>query len=293
MPNPNDRDLTGKIRAALARENLLRPYDLKVKVVDTVAHLQGIVDVLTEKTRAGEVARAVAGVTSVDNAITVCTDGAIDDGDVLFEVSEELRADPRLEHLGAEVHNGSVRLMGQVDTLTDEAHAIRVASSARGVREVHSDLRIEGQWPSDDATMSNRVEQAISRSPRLAGEKVAVSVNHGAVTLNGQVPDSHDMEMAVEIASSVEGVQSVRNQLTIEPDSRSKVVTGIVDELKDDPFVREAPLSISVVHGEIRVEGQVKDRDQKRRVERVLQKALKEHRGEVIGIDNRLIIEPD
>ena len=80
------------------------------------------------------------------------------------------------------------------------------------------------------------------------------------MTLTGSVAKAEDMELAVEMAGTVEGVRSVRNELSVNPDLESIVVTEIMDELMDDPFVREAPLTIRVVSGEIQVEGAVENK---------------------------------
>lgn len=293
MPNREDKDLTARVRSALAREQLLHPYDLKVQVVEGVAHLTGIVDVLAERVRAGEAAQNVPGVTGVNNGLTVCTDGGIDDQDVQTEVAEELGAHPRLDKIGVEVHGGVVRLMGSVETLADESRAIRTAATARGVREVYSSLKFVGTWPHDRATVANRVERAISSMPQLSSRKIAPVVDRGVVTLKGQVSGPEDMELAVEVTSGVEGVKAVKNELSVEPGVGSRVVTEIIDDLQADPYVREAPVSITVVDGEIRVEGEVKTQQQKRRIEKAVLEALKEHQREIVGVDNRLMIVPD
>lgn len=86
----------------------------------------------------------MADVRGVENSLVICTDGGIDDEDVAFEVSEELRADPSVpDTIGVDVRSGRVRLLGQADTLAQEFAAKKAAMKARGVTEVTSEIRLD------------------------------------------------------------------------------------------------------------------------------------------------------
>jgi hyperosmotically inducible protein len=293
LPKRSIGELESQVVQALAAEQLLQPYDLKV-VVDRgrVVHLQGIVDVLAEKIKAEEIVRSIPGVTGVENSVTVCTDGDINDDAVRFEVAEELHADPQLVNIGVDVYGGVAHLKGKVDSLATERKAVRTAAKARGVRGIRSNLKIEESWPDDSATLANKVDRVLAGFPQLTGSAIRPEADRGVVTLTGSVAKAEDMELAVEMAGTVEGVRSVRNELSVNPDLESIVVTEIMDELMDDPFVREAPLTIRVVSGEIQVEGAVENKEQKRRIEQAVRETAKNHRDQIIGINNKLIISP-
>ena len=293
MPKRSIGELESQVVQALAAEQLLQPYDLKV-VVDRgrVVHLQGIVDVLAEKIKAEEIVRSIPGVTGVENSVTVCTDGDINDDAVRFEVAEELHADPQLVNIGVDVYGGVAHLKGKVDSLATERKAVRTAAKARGVRGIRSNLKIEESWPDDSATLANKVDRVLAGFPQLTGSAIRPEADRGVVTLTGSVAKAEDMELAVEMAGTVEGVRSVRNELSVNPDLESIVVTEIMDELMDDPFVREAPLTIRIVSGEIQVEGAVENKEQKRRIEQAVRETAKNHRDQIIGINNKLIISP-
>jgi hyperosmotically inducible protein len=293
LPKRSIGELESQVVQALAAEQLLQPYDLKV-VVDRgrVVHLQGIVDVLAEKIKAEEIVRSIPGVTGVENSVTVCTDGDINDDAVRFEVAEELHADPQLVNIGVDVYGGVAHLKGKVDSLATERKAVRTAAKARGVRGIRSNLKIEESWPDDSATLANKVDRVLAGFPQLTGSAIRPEADRGVVTLTGSVAKAEDMELAVEMAGTVEGVRSVRNELSVNPDLESIVVTEIMDELMDDPFVRDAPLTIRVVSGEIQVEGAVENKEQKRRIEQAVRETAKNHRDQIIGINNKLIISP-
>ena len=63
------------------------------------------------------------GTSRVENDITGCTDGSVDDEEVAMEVAEELAADPARTGVGVEVSGGCVKLIGQVPTAAAAAGA--------------------------------------------------------------------------------------------------------------------------------------------------------------------------
>ena len=135
--------LTSMVKAAIDQDLSLQTFLLSVQAHGGRVTLQGVVDVLGEKVRAEEIARGVEGVIDITNALTMSTDGAITDKDVLFEVLEELEADPDIDlsEMGAVVTGGTAILTGWVPSPEYEHIAIEVASRARGVTRVVSKLR--------------------------------------------------------------------------------------------------------------------------------------------------------
>ncbi|HBG16829.1 MAG TPA: transporter [Firmicutes bacterium] len=136
-------NLEERIRQRI-EESALAPYGIKATVSNGVVYLQGIVDLLAEKEEAEKVVQQVEGVETIENALTLSTDGAIDDGDVHFEVSEELRINPLIpETVGCKVTKGEVLILGEVSSEEEVKAAIKAAASARGVKEVKSGLKIK------------------------------------------------------------------------------------------------------------------------------------------------------
>lgn len=138
----NPQTLQQAVALALQGEDSLRGYDIQVDVNGRHVVLQGVVDVLAEKERAAHIAKQVPGVSSLENAITISTDGSITDSDVQFEVAEELNADPRvpLKNIGVEVDGGNARLVGSADA-EERAAAEEAAARARGVRKVLNQVK--------------------------------------------------------------------------------------------------------------------------------------------------------
>ena len=66
-----NRALSRKVRAALAKDRDLSGASITVRVKDGAVTLQGIVPEQSQIDRAAQVAKGVAGVTSVKNALTI------------------------------------------------------------------------------------------------------------------------------------------------------------------------------------------------------------------------------
>ena len=67
----------------------------------------------------------------------------------------------------------------------------------------------------DDGTLTTKVKAALLAEPGLRSLQIAVETKNGAVTLSGTVDNATSRERAKDIASSVTGVATVVDQLTI------------------------------------------------------------------------------
>jgi osmotically-inducible protein OsmY len=67
----------------------------------------------------------------------------------------------------------------------------------------------------DDGTLTTKVKAALLAEPGLKSLQIAVETKNGAVTLSGSVDNATSRERAKDIASSVAGVATVVDQLTI------------------------------------------------------------------------------
>lgn len=205
-----NQELTTKINNRLADDLRLAPYALKAKVYeDGLVRIQGIVDVLKERDQAEELIRGIPGVGRVENNITVCTDGGIDDEDVAFEVSEELLANPEVpDSVGVRVSGGQVQLVGSIQNQGQALEAIETAEKARGVREVRNQLKYSEEL--DDASITNRVQTALLEETEIIPGRVKVLTQDGTVILWGDASDE-EIKQVMEVTAKIPGVKAVKN----------------------------------------------------------------------------------
>ncbi len=97
MPGINrDEDLRARLQEQFAQDKNIKGYGLNVDVVKGEAQLSGIVEALSEREYAKQLALSVPGIRQVSSAISISTDGHINEASMASEVSEELQANERI-----------------------------------------------------------------------------------------------------------------------------------------------------------------------------------------------------
>lgn len=67
-----------------------------------------------------------------------------------------------------------------------------------------------------DAMITTAVNAELARDPKLSALGIDVDTSDGRVKLHGTAPDADSRERATQLASSVDGVKSVDNRLTVQ-----------------------------------------------------------------------------
>ncbi|YCH21737.1 BON domain-containing protein [Pseudomonas sp. D1-3] len=75
-----------------------------------------------------------------------------------------------------------------------------------------------------DARQQGAIDTAFALNRHLDPFDIAVAVEDGVATLTGVVENTAEQELASELASSIEGVREVDNQLQIDPDLAPPVI---------------------------------------------------------------------
>ncbi|MHB8126966.1 MAG: BON domain-containing protein [Desulfitobacteriaceae bacterium] len=176
--------------------------------------LWGTVDSLVEKDFIAQRIRRLDGVRELDNSLTVANDGKITDKDIELGISERFMGSnyPEITQLGCRVSRGIVTLLGHVGTQSTERQAKRLASQVRGVKEIRSEISFHEKTV-DNATLVNRVENALAASPWVNALEIKSSAHNGLITLRGLVDTQEELEWAVDTAYQVPGVKVVVSEL--------------------------------------------------------------------------------
>ena len=187
---------------------------LHVKVTGDRAILWGTVDSLAEKDFFGSRVGRIDGVRELDNSLTVANDGMIKDKDIEKGIAERFTGSnyEDITHLGCRVSRGIATLLGHVETQSTERLAKRLASQVRGVKEVRSEIQFL-EKAVDDATLVNRVENALVASPWVNAQEIKTEARNGLITLTGLVDNQEVMEWVVETAYQVPGVKAVVSEV--------------------------------------------------------------------------------
>lgn len=124
-----------------------------------------------------------------------------------------------------ETRDGVVQLSGFVDSEDQRTAALMRARSVQGVHEVRNDLSLRDDTrpmnrPVADTVIAARVRDTLKGADLSSDSDVNVEVSKGVVQLSGFVSTPQEKARAGDLASSVEGVRDVENQiaLTDEPE---------------------------------------------------------------------------
>lgn len=84
----------------------------------------------------------------------------------------------------------------------------------------------------NDAWMRGKVEMAILLNRYLNGFEIQTQVSDGQVLLSGRVQNDIDRDLAEQIALGIDGVESVKNELVVDPEETGIAQADDGDQLK-------------------------------------------------------------
>lgn len=146
----------------------------------------------------------------------------IDDSVVTTRVKSALLADPGVRSLDIQVETrkGQVQLSGFVDTRERMDQAIALVRRVDGVKGVDNSMTLKQGDATlgnavDDSVITARVKSALFAVPEIKSFDIAVVTRKGEVQLSGFIDSADQVERILAIVRSVEGVQSVSNEMTL------------------------------------------------------------------------------
>lgn len=146
----------------------------------------------------------------------------IDDSVITTRVKSALLADPAVKSfdLKVETRKGEVQLSGFVDNQTQVDQASAVTSALPGVKSIENKVSLKGAATTvgnkvDGAIITTRVKSALLAEPSIKSFDIAVVTRSDEVQLSGFVDTQSQIDHAVAVTSSIEGVRGVRNEMSI------------------------------------------------------------------------------
>jgi hyperosmotically inducible periplasmic protein len=204
------------IQHAIGLDPDINEHDVRVRVVDGLATLTGVVSTLEQKEAAGRSAAHIAGVRQVENRLTVGPSHTVSDRQLAEQMDLALAALPNDEHrtVGAVVTDGTALLVGHAHSAAEIEAAYQSVAHVSGIGEIIEEVQIDAGAPMDEASVHNRVMEALIQSGQVTPHRIEVDVIAGGeVVLNGIVPSQEQRERAAAIALTVAGVSRVTNRL--------------------------------------------------------------------------------
>jgi osmotically-inducible protein OsmY len=141
LTGPNDTELAATVRTTLKWDVDVPEERIEVIVRNGAVTLKGSVDYWYQKRAAGERVITLAGVSAINNHITVVPP-SISDSDIRTNIEKAVqrRIPLAARHIKIEVKDGVVTLSGDVQFYGDRVHAEKAAWMTEGVRSVVNKL---------------------------------------------------------------------------------------------------------------------------------------------------------
>jgi osmotically-inducible protein OsmY len=139
------------------------------------------------------------------------------DAQLRDDVIAELQWDPSIEatHVGVAVDQGIVTLTGHQHSLAQK-HAIeRAVERVAGVRAVavEIDVKPTAGRPRSDTDIAAAIENGFVWHSQIPDESIRVKVDHGWVTLSGEVNWDYERAQAAKLVRSMSGVVGLTNAI--------------------------------------------------------------------------------
>ena len=145
----------------------------------------------------------------------------IDDSAITTKVKSALLADAEVKGLDikVETNKGEVQLSGFVDNQAQIDRAVSVAKGVEGVKNVDNKMSLKTPTTVgekiDDGIITTKVKGALVAESGIDSGDIAVVTRDGVVQLSGFVKDQAQIDRAVQVARSAEGVKDVMNELSV------------------------------------------------------------------------------
>jgi osmotically-inducible protein OsmY len=169
------------------------------------------------------------------------------DSQLQKDVMAELEWEPRVDHanIGVAANNGIITLSGFVASYAAKLAAEEAARRVKGVRGLAEEIevRFAGDVKTADPEIAKRIADMFDWSVTIPKGKINVKVEHGWVTLSGDVGFHFHRQSARDAASRIGGVKGVTNLIEVKKtpsplDIRQRIM---------DAFKRSADLDASTI----------------------------------------------
>ncbi len=184
------------------------------------------------------------------------------DSQLQKDVIAELEWEPRVDHanIGVAVQDGVVTLSGFVNSYASKLAAEQATRSVKGVRGLAEEIEV--RFPNDaktaDPEIAKRIADMFDWSVNVPKDKISVKVEHGWVTLSGQVGYHYHRESARNLVSRINGVKGVSNLIEVKKAPSSfDVRERIVDALKRSADIDASTITVVTEGDTVKLGGKV------------------------------------
>ena len=208
----------------------LKKADVSIDSDNGVVTLKGEVENENQRSVAVETARDIPGVQRVNDELRVAK--APSDEWIATEVRGALLLHQNVSLIDTNVSaiNGVVTLTGSAENEAEKSLAAKYAADVKGVKSVKNDIQVVAKDADkktgasdqtmgekiDDATITARLKYALSLNRATSALRTEVKTENGVVTVRGEAKNPAEKDLVTKLATTIEGVRDVRNEMIVE-----------------------------------------------------------------------------
>ena len=204
----------------------LKADDITIQSKDGAVTLTGTVSEESHKSLAQETVAGLPGVKSVDNRLEVKgTSPAMNTDAWITAKVKTMLLFHRSVSAMTEVSttDGIVTLQGKATSQAQKDLTTEYAKDVEGVKDVKNEMTIAKTSKKaqtavgkiDDASITALVKMTLLYHRSTSALNTKVTTSNGVVTLSGKASNAAERDLATKFAKDVNGVKSVKNQMTI------------------------------------------------------------------------------
>lgn len=166
------------------------------------------------------------------------------DADLKRDVTAELAWDPAVKStaIGVAVKDGVVTLTGHLDTFAEKHAASNALRRVAGVKAIalELDVKLSADHKRNDTEIANSAEEALKWNTQVPLESVRLTVDHGWVTLQGDVEWDYQRRSVEKAIRPLMGVVGIGNEITLRTQPKAADLSRKIEEALGRQAVREA-----------------------------------------------------
>lgn len=213
-----DEKIKQEILDQVGRDTRVKDSEVEIEVRSGTVTLKGRVPHHASRKAAEEIAKAIPGVLSVENQMTVLYPTKVTsppDDEIKDHLIRVIEWNPYIDEsaIDLSVGNGVVKISGSTDSLWKKERMTEIALDTKGVVDVINELAVAPTENIQDQEIGNTIVTSLDKNPNIDAAAVNVEVVNGKVVLKGRVPDGHAYQIAADTARYAPGVKHVINEL--------------------------------------------------------------------------------
>ena len=195
------------------------------------------------------------------------------DSQLQQDVMAELEWEPSVDHanIGVAAKDGIVTLSGFVGTYAAKLAAEKATRRVKGVRGLAEEIEV--RFATDpktaDPEIAKRIADMFDWSATIPKGKINVKVEHGWVTLSGDVNYHYHRQSARDLAARITGVKGVTNLIEVKKaPSPYDIRQSIMDAFRRSADLDASTISVAADGDKVTLSGKVHSGYERRIAER-------------------------